>query len=177
MSTITAVSNTPLLNTPVQAPKAAPQQTAPVTENKALLKDSNDITELKRGMVPTLKGAGAGALGGAMAAGVPLALMALGSHGEGKGWAQLFALAGAMGGAVTGGLAGGVAANTTESKLKGAAVGAGVGALVGGLALAGKNLSSGNIKDAVAVGVLGAVVGGVTGAAGGLAGAMTASRK
>lgn len=177
MSTITAVSNQALM-TPAQAPKAVPQQpAAPAVEKKGLATDSNDIIEIKRGFVPTLKGAGAGALGGAVAAGIPLMIMAAGSHGDGAGWAQLFAIAGALGGGVSGGIAGGVAANSTDSKLKGAAIGAGVGALVGGVALASKNLISGNVKEAITVGIVGAVVGGVTGAAGGLAGAMTATRK
>lgn len=177
MSTITAVSNQTII-APAQAPKAAPQQpTAPAAETKGLATDSNDIVEIKRGFVPTLKGAGAGALGGAVAAGVPLLLLAAGSHGEGAGWAQLFAIAGALGGGVSGGIAGGVAANSTDSKLKGAAIGAGVGALVGGVALASKNLMTGNLKEALTVGIVGAVVGGVTGAAGGFAGSMTATRK
>lgn len=177
MSTITTISNAAIVQTPAQTPKATPQQTVPITENKTLQEDNHQIIEIKRGMVPTLKGTGAGAVGGALAAGLPLVLMSLGARGDDRGYLQLFALVGAMGGAVAGGIAGGVTANTTESKLKGAAIGAGVGALVGGMSLATKRVLSGNFKEAMIVGAIGAAVGGVTGAAGGLAGAMTATRK
>lgn len=153
---------------PIAAPKAEVRTEAPAR----LAQDVVKTGKIDKGIVPTLKGAGAGFAGGALAAGVPIGLLALGAksgvNGEGAIVFVMLGAAAAVVGATSGTLAGAVAANSTTSKGKGALIGAGVGALTGAGALG--VWSKGNTGSMV----VGAVAGAVIGAAGGFAGSLVA---
>src|SRR5687767_1398615 len=119
---ITTINQTPTLNqTPASKPVApAPQQAdAP----SRLAQDVVKKTEIQKGIVPTLKGAGAGLVGGALAAGIPITLVAIaakGGSGDGGGALVAFVVgvSAAAVGATSGAVSGAVVANQTASKGK-----------------------------------------------------------
>lgn len=164
----------------VQAVRPCPSPTIQETaqkvqtsETQGLAKDLNETRSLKRGLVPTLKGAGAGLVGGAAAVALPVGLFTVAvtsSSRDGAGVlvAGVVGIAAAAIGGATGTLAGAVAANTTDSKGKGALLGAGLGAVAGAAAMGIKG------KGNVAGMVLGGVAGAIAGAGGGYAGSMVA---
>jgi hypothetical protein len=137
-----------------------------------------EVVNMERGIIPTLKGAGAGALGGGLIAGVPLLLLAVffGGSGEGAAWGVLFAISAAAIGASVGAVAGGVTANTTTSKGEGAKLGAGVGAATGAIGMVALSMKPGHFFDvSLLVGV--AALGAVAGAAAGFSGSVVAKHE
>lgn len=166
---ITAINQTTTLSPNAPVAKQAPQTQTPA-ETSRLAQDVVQNTQVKRGVVPTLKGAGAGLVGGAVAAGIPVGLLALAAKGSGEGAIVAFTLGAAavVVGGTAGTLSGAVTANSTTSKGKGALIGAGVGAAAGAAALG--LMSKGNVGSMVIGGVAGAFMG----AAGGFAGSLVA---
>src|SRR5690348_15003386 len=92
------------------------------SEGKAVTLTQDQVNiSVKKGVLPTFKGIGAGALAGAVgggAAATAVLLPALMSGGEGPAWAMLGVVVAAGAGAIPGAVAGGVTANLTDSKLK-----------------------------------------------------------
>lgn len=134
--------------------------------------DRHETQVIQKGMTPTLKGAGAGLLGGAAALVLPVGgLMGISSMGGGSGGGLAVVMAGvgvAIAGGAAGAVGGAVAANFTDNKGTGALIGAGSGALTGALALGA--VTKGHLFGTL----FGAVVGGAIGAAGGAAGSLVA---
>lgn len=174
MSNLTVNQNVPALvmNSVSARPAAEKTQTETVNKSSAL---ANDVVKIQKGLVPSLKGAGAGALAGGLIAGVPLALVAAGSSGSGSGGALIVAVAGAAGGAAFGAVSGAVAANSTQSKGLGALIGAATGAATGALIMTGLGLKSGRIEAAPIL--ITAALGAVAGAASGYSGAAIAKQE
>lgn len=166
----TVKTSLPVAQTTSAPVKAAPQQTEAPSR---LAADVVEKTSVKKGVVPTLKGAGAGLIGGGLAAALPITLLAVaakGSSGDGGGALVTIVLgmSAAAVGATSGALSGAVVANSTADKGKGALIGAGVGAVAGAATLG--LMSKGNVGTMV----LGGVAGALMGAAGGFAGSMVA---
>jgi hypothetical protein len=135
-----------------------------------------EVVNMERGIIPTLKGAGAGAFGGGLIAGLPLLLAVLiGGSGEGAAWGVLFAISAAAIGASVGAVAGGVTANTTASKSEGARLGAGVGAATGAIGIAALSIPGNFLDVSLLVGV--AALGAVAGAAAGFSGSVVAKHE
>lgn len=140
-------------NLNVATPAGAPEQASSLEK---------DLVSVQRGVLPTLKGAGAGGLGAGATA---VALFA--ATGGFKGEGAIVAVPLSLGAAIGGAMGGATSANVTTSKWKGALAGA-VGGAVGAGAWMG--LSSKNLGAAAS----GALIGGITGAVGGVFGAMVA---
>ncbi len=145
---------------PLAAQQAAPKQTlsqtiSVQTSNKLSAatgliqpnpKLGEDVVQIRKGVLPTLKGAGAGLLAGGVLAGigayVPNAVI---GHVTGNidEYASLGLLMGGSLGAIAGAATGAVVANVTNDSKKaaiyGAAIGGGVGLVLG---LAGKDIRS-----------------------------------
>lgn len=126
---------------------------------------ASDVIKIKSGVLPTLKGAGLGLVGGG--AGVLLMSTVMGMN-KGDG-GQMATVVGMMAGAVVGTIAGGVTANVSDNKWKASLIAAGVGAAVGVAPV----LLMGGRDIALFYGAVGAV----SGAAGGLSGALMAQRQ
>lgn len=134
-----------------------------------------DMVDIKKGVMPTLKGTGAGAL---LAGGSSLAIFSVLTGGKpfaGSGGlvAGPVTIAAALGGAV----GGAASANVTDSKAKGAWVGALAGAGTGAAVMTLVGLQEGNLGSMLQGAITGALVGGVTGSVGGVGGAMVAQKK
>ncbi len=130
---------------------------------------SADQVQIKKGVLPTFKGAGAGALAGGLGAGVAAAVLmapAFFSGGEGPAWAALGVVMGAAIGTIPGAVIGGTTANVTNNKIKATAVGALTGAAAGAVL--------GGIKGNI---VFSTVIGAGAGAASGFTGALVAKTK
>lgn len=143
-----------------EAPKETPKL---VQQAQALEQDSVSI---KHGILPTLKGAGAGVVAGGVLAGAGSLAAAKAMRAE---YADLAVLLGGGLGAVAGGVTGAVVANVTDNKSKAALWGAAVGGVVG----FGLGMVDGNIK----AGVTWAALGIGAGLGGSFAGAAVAQRK
>ncbi len=142
MSNLTVSNQNSVL--PVQKTTVKPAVVATLkSEDPAMLQDE---FKLQRGLMPTLKGAGAGAggsllVGGGMAALTYGIIKSAGGAANGTGFgAGLMAVGvfgAGVGAAVAGSVGGAVAANTSDRKSLGALAGAASGALlVGGITLA-----------------------------------------
>lgn len=145
------------------------------TEQPAASSLKADVVDIKKGVLPSLKGTGAGAL---LAGGSSLAIFSVltggkpfaGSGGLVSGPVTIVAtLGGAVGGAAS--------ANFTESKSKGALVGGLAGAGTGAVVMAVVGLKEGSLGSMLQGALTGALVGGITGSVGGVGGAMVAQQK
>ncbi|MGE3728627.1 MAG: hypothetical protein AB7I41_23960 [Candidatus Sericytochromatia bacterium] len=175
---INALQSPPLVqttDTTQTSPKPAHKsRTTPARETTPSSLDSADVVEIKKGILPSLKGAGAGAL---TAGGSTLAIFTVLSGGKpfaGSGGlvSGPLTIAAAVGGA----FGGAVSANYTESKSKGALIGGLAGASVGAAAMALLSIKDG--PASMLQGALtGALAGGISGAAGGVGGALVAKGK
>lgn len=159
--------NNRIASTPVQ--QATPKKAA-VDESKLTIAESSklgqDTVEIRKGIFPSIKGAGAGLLAGGVLAGAGTYAAAAAFGDE---YASLGLLMGGSLGAITGAVVGAVVANVTDDKSKastyGALIGGGVGAAIG--------LASGDLKSAITWGALGAGAG----VGGAFAGSAVANRK
>jgi hypothetical protein len=137
-----------------------PQVTENIAKAGTLSEDQVSLS-VKKGILPTFKGASAGLAAGAIGAGAVSAI-ALKAAGGADGWGGLVVLLAAAAGAGGGAVIGGATANFTDNKLIGTAAGAVVGAAAMGLYT--KNIS-------------GAIVGAVGGGLAGLVGASVAKKE
>ena len=159
--------NNRIASTPVQ--QATPTK-ATVDQSKLTIAESaklgQDTVEIRKGILPTLKGAGAGVLAGGVLAGAGTYALA---SAFGDEYASLAIVMGGGLGAIAGGVTGAVVANVTDNKTKASAYGALVGGGVG-LAL---GAAMGDLKSALTWAALGAGAG----VGGAFAGSAVANRK
>lgn len=143
-----------------------PQNTSQKPQQSQMAQDVAQNSGIKKGIMPTLKGAGAGLLvGGGLGIGTAVAIDAVTHMGSGALALMLIPMVAAPAGAV----AGGISANMTDSIGEGALWGAGSGAVVGGA----MGLTTGNWG----VAAMGAGIGAVAGAATGSIGSWMAERE
>jgi hypothetical protein len=152
-----------------KTPQSLVTEKSPISGAQAL---SSDQIQIKKGIVPTLKGVGAGFLAGGLAAGLStqaaaeILEFATGNIDDNKSLA--FLLGGGLG-ALAGATIGAVVANQTQDQKKaalyGSVVGGGVGLLLGA--------AGGGLASAVTWGALGAGAG----VGGAWAGAAVAQRQ
>jgi hypothetical protein len=163
MANLTVSQSTPvLLNSPMvkaHAPVAVKE-----TEKAPTL--ASDSLSIKKGVLPTLAGAGAGALAGGILAGASTYGVAA---AVGADYAELAIFMGGGLGAVAGAVTGAIVANITDDKSKASLYGAAIGGAVG----FGLGMASGNIK----AGLTWAAMGAGAGVGGSFAGAAVAHRK
>lgn len=133
---------------------AKPQET-PKSENIKIASDNVHVG-VKKGIVPTLAGLGAGAASAGLAGSL------VGRYVAGSTYAQTGVIFGTLLFAIPGAVVGATVANTTDNKLKGAMIGAGVGALTGavGTTVVGKSFDITSVGGGL---ILGAVAGGISG--------------
>lgn len=156
---ISMIQNTQATQTiqPQSAPAKAPQPQSP-EKTLNLSTDTLNAKEIKKGIVPSLLGGGAGALigaGGGYAAAIGIA------NATNMGSGALALLGIPMVAAPAGAIAGGVVANMTDSAGKGTLLGAGVGAVAG--AATGAAFTGGNIQLTLISAGIGAVSGALSG--------------
>ncbi len=154
-----------------QTQKAASKpQLSDLAKKESMAQDSVSI---RKGAMPSLKGAGIGALA---AGGASAAYFAAEKAIAGPAFIDFspYITAAAAAGGAVGGL---TAANTTDSKAKGALVGAGAGALAGAATGVAFSAKDGDLVIGLASAAIGGVIGAVSGAMGGAAGAMVAEQK
>jgi len=164
---IQMVSNATQL-TQVDKINAQPKKVEPQVQEQPKIEGDKNEVKIKKGILPTLKGLGAGLAGGLATAGVLGAggFLACAHFISGPGaLVAIFPGIAGIVGTVGAGVAGAVAANMTDSKAKAAAIGAATGAVAG--AVAGGVTLGGNF-----IGIAG---GAIVGAAGGLGGAIAGS--
>lgn len=138
-----------------------PVKESNITEKQVSIKSDNFKVGVKTGIVPTLKGAGAGLGGGTV---IAVGVIASGVFKDASMPAGIaFIVGGLVGGAVS--------ANMTESKSKGAYYGSVGGAITG--AVVGTLATGGHIGIGAAAGV----IGGLAGGAGGFFGSLVAKQK
>jgi hypothetical protein len=180
---MTSIQSSPLQTAPAPSSSAAsrplhksritPSREADLSPPTSSLQA--DVVQIKKGVLPTLKGTGAGAL---LAGGSSLAIFTVltggkpfaGSGGLVSGPVTLVA---AVGGAV----GGAVSANYAESKSQGAWIGGLAGAGAGAAAMALSGIQNDGFAGVVQGAITGALVGGITGAVGGVGGALVAQQK
>ncbi|MBF2052033.1 MAG: hypothetical protein IGS03_01045 [Candidatus Sericytochromatia bacterium] len=138
------------------------QQPTAAAPQSSLAQDVVQQSEIKKGLVPTLKGGGAGLLaGGVTGIGAVIAIDKATNMGSGA----LALLGIPMVGAPAAAVAGSVTVNLTNSKSKGALIGAGIGSVTAlGVGAATGGLR-GIIGPALTIGTLFGALGGATGAA------------
>lgn len=155
-------SSNVLINTPPAAVKA-PATPKLVEQAQSL---PGDTVSIKKGILPTLAGAGAGAAAGGILAGVGAYGVAAASHAE---YAELAIFMGGGLGAMAGAITGAVVANITDDKTKASLYGAAIGGAVGfGLGMVDGNIKAGLTWAAMGIGA---------GLGGSYAGAAVAHRK
>lgn len=152
---------------PVEKAVQAPAQPSSLSE------DIQNTSSIKRGVIPSLKGAHAGLMKTGAAVALPAVALALVLSSKDTAQALKFASIMTVSGGAIGAAGGLTAANFTDSKAKGALMGAGIGALAGIAILTG----TGVVTRSVGGAAFGAVVGGALGAIGGYSGAKVAEQK
>ena len=139
---------------PVSTAVARPVQQVPQqaqAPSSQLQQDIAGVNSPKKGIVPTLKGAGTGLVAGAVTGGVISLVPTLASKSN---MAGLYVFAGVAAGAIGGGLAGGMHASAADRKS--AAISS---AVVGGVLGGAFGLFSGGVKGALMTGVTAAAIG------------------
>lgn len=164
----------PVLSQPApKAQQAAEDTVKPQASSSSLAADIQATGQVKRGVVPSLKGAQAGLLKTGLAVALPATALAVMISPRHSGQALKFAGVMALGGGAIGAVGGATAANFTLSKGQGALMGAGTGAVAGAVLLTSTGVFTKDLGGMLA----GAAIGSVLGAIGGYAGAKVAEEK